>query len=98
MFNTIVLQRGETILTNKEYKGFTPGDTIWGDNANTEGIAMWDIEDEELAKKELAEYRCSYQYDVGQNRWYITEYALEYFESKDCEFIEGSDYDLAETE
>lgn len=49
---------------------------------------MGDLE----AKAELAKYRCEY-YDG----WAI-EYALEYFEAdEDGEFVEGSDYELAES-
>lgn len=93
MFNTIILKKGYARLTNKEYKGFSKGDTIWGIDRNPEELKRWNIEDKEEAEKELAKYRCTYS---GGNLWDIEEYALEYCEcDEEGEFVEGSDYDLA---
>lgn len=94
MFNTIILKKGYARLTDKEYKGFSKGDTIWGVDRDPEELKSWGIEGEEQAKKELAKYKCTYS---GGNFWDIEEYALEYCEcNEDGEFIQGSDFELAE--
>lgn len=94
MFNTIILRHGYARLTDSEYKKFETGDTIWGDNSNPEEIRRWDIGQKEEARKELAKYRCEYSKNYLHD---IEEYALEYCEcDEDGEFLEGSDYDLAE--
>ena len=91
MFNTIILHMGNEILTKKEYKNFRKGDTIWGADSNAEELKRWPIEKEEEAKAELAKFRC--EYEDG----YITEYALEWCEyDEDGEFIDGSNFELAE--
>ncbi len=96
MNNTIILKKGYARLTNNEYKGFSKGDTIWGVDRDPEEVKRWSIEDKEEAEKELAKYRCTYS---GGNVWDIEEYALEYCEcDEEGEFIEGSDYSLAEEE
>lgn len=95
MYNTIILKRGEATLTPREYKNFSEGDTIWGEDRASEELKRWPIEEEAAAKKELKKFRCTYHrlaelYD-------IEEYALEYCEcNEDGEFWEGSDYYLAE--
>ena len=97
MFNTIILKKGSTILTNAEYKGFQAGDTIWGNDYNPVEIRRWGMDDAEAAKAELAKYRCKYDDDGQLHR--IEEYAIEYCEcDEDGDFVEGSDFDLAETE
>lgn len=94
MYNTIILKRGYARLTGNEHKRFQKGDTIYGVDSNPEELQRWVIEDEEEAKKVLAGYKCSYD---GGNVWDIEEYALEYCEcDEDGEFIQGSDYELAE--
>lgn len=94
MFNTIILLKGYQKLTEKEYRKFEKGNTIWGDNSDPEEIKRWNIEEKEDAKKELSKYHCKYQ---GGYDWDIEEYALEYCEcDEDGEFVQGSDYDLAE--
>ena len=96
MFNTIILKKGYEILTDKEHGNFETGGTIWGENAYSEELNRWPIECKEEAQRILAGYRSSYEYDKGQNRWYIEEYALEFCETDDDgEFVEGSDYELA---
>lgn len=93
MTNTINLIKGEERYTEKEWRGFQKGGTLWGtDCVEPEVLKSWPIEKEAEAKAELAKYRCEY-YDG----WAI-EYALEYFEAnEDGEFVEGSDYELAES-
>ena len=94
MFNTIVLNHGYRKLTRNEYKHFQKGDSIWGENSMPEGVEMWDISDKDKALAALAKHKCTYS---NQGEYFeIEEYALEYFESEDGEFIAGSDYDLAE--
>lgn len=94
MTNTIILLKGELRFTKSEYKGFSKGNTIWGDNNEPEEMERWSIEEIAEAKAELAKYRCSYTKD-GE-LYNVTEYALEYCECDgDGEFISGSDYDLA---
>lgn len=95
MFNTIILLKGSALLTKKEYEKFSKGDTIWGDGSNPDEINRWNISDNETAKEELKKYSCSY--NKGTESYSIEEYALEYCEcDEDGEFIQGSDYDLAE--
>ena len=95
MQNTINLLRGEQRYSDSEFKGFQKGETLWGRGDSydaPEVLKSWPIEKEEEAKAELAKYRCEYY-----NNWAI-EYGLEYFEAdEDGEFVEGSDYNLAET-
>lgn len=95
MNNTIILWKNEQRLTSEEWKKFSKGDTIWGNGETPEEVKRWDITDEEEAKKELRNLRCSYEKD---NELYnVTEYALEYCEyDEDGNFVCGSDYDLAE--
>lgn len=95
MNNTIILQKGFAILTENEYKKFNKGGTIWGVDTDPEEIKRWNIEDEAEAKAELAKYKCTYSSDY--NNHYIEEYALEYCEcDEDGDFIQGSDFELAE--
>lgn len=97
MYNTIRLLQGEANLTSAEYKKFSKGDCIWGIDRDPEENKRWPIEQEEEAKAELAKLHCEYK--KGIELWYITEYALEYCEiDEDGNWIDGSDYDLAEEE
>lgn len=98
MNNTIILKKGEAGLTNAtEMKRFEKGDTIWGNDRNPEELKRWNIDQESEANEELAKYRCSYRSN-GHMTW-IEEYVLEYCEcDEDGEFIQGSDFDLAEEE
>lgn len=94
MQTIIRLIKGTAFLTDREYRKFTPGDTVWGNNSEWEEITRWNITDEESAQEELRKYRCSYSGSNGA--WDITEYALEYFEAdEEGEFISGSDYYIA---
>lgn len=95
MTNTIKLLNGEALLTRGEYKKFSKGDTIWGIDREPEEIKRWSIEQEQEAKEELAKHSCTYHENV--ETWSIEEYALEYCEcDEEGEFIQGSDFDLAE--
>lgn len=95
MNNTIILLKGEERLSDSEYKKFTKGDTIFGDNSNPTELKRWNINQSEEAKIELAKYNCSYCKSISL--YYIEEYALEYCEcDEDGEFVQGSDFDLAE--
>lgn len=95
MYNTIMLLKGEACLARREYKEFEKGDTIWGIDRTPEEIKRWSIEQEREAKEELAKYTCTYHEDA--ETWGVEEYALEYCEcDEDGEFVQGSDYDLAE--
>ena len=85
----IILEKGERILTKKEYKTFEKGDAIWGDCSNPEELKRWTIENKNEAEKELEKYKCKYEYGQLQEAYYITEYALEY-----CECDENGDYDF----
>ena len=94
MNNTIVLKKGFARLTDREYKSFSKGDTIFGNNSNPTEIKRWCMDQEDAAKAELKKYKCSYRYGY---LWDIEEFALEYCEcDEDGEFVQGSDYDFAE--
>ena len=96
MNNTIILKKGEAMLSKNEWKSFKQGDTIWGYNSYPEEIKRWDITDEDEAGETLNEYKCSYS---KGNLWHVEEYALEYCKcDEEGEFIEGSDYNLAKEE
>lgn len=96
MHNTIILLKGEETLTNKyEMKNFEKGDSIWGNDSTPEELKRWSMEEETEAKAELAKYKNSYS--TNDVITYIEEYALEYCAcDEDGEFLEGSDYELAE--
>lgn len=97
MNNTIILKKGKEILTSNEYKNFEKGDTIFGNDSEPEELKRWSIEQEDEAKEALKKYNCKYEFASLQKAYYITEYALEYCEcAEDGEFIQGSDFDLAE--
>lgn len=98
MYNTIKLLKGEGNITKKDFENFEAGETIFGDNAEPVELARWVAEDEEDAKAALAKHNCTVSYGELQKTYYIEEYALEYCTcDKDGDFIEGSDYDLAES-
>lgn len=82
-------------MTRSEYKKFSKGDTIWGNNQSPKEIKRWNIEQEEEARKELKNHACIYHENV--ETWSVEEYALEYCEcDENGEFVQGSDYDFAE--
>lgn len=87
---------GSERLTNEEFKKFTKGDSIRGNDVTPTEIKRWSIEDKEEALAELSKYKCSYE-RYNEYLYEIKEYALEYCQcDEDGEFIEGSDYDYAE--
>lgn len=94
MFNTIVLLHGKGEIKEK-------GDTVFGIDCNPEEVQRWSIEQDAEAKAELAKHRCDYNsVRTFYNSTVIDadEWALEYCEcDEDGEFIQGSDYWLAET-
>lgn len=91
--NTIRLLKGEGQYTEKEYKNFTAGDAIYGDNTDPIELARWNITNKAEAEAALAKYKCEYDYGELQNTYYVTEYALEYCDTdEDGEFVDGSDY------
>lgn len=93
---TIILLHGYSVFTWQEYKKFTEGDLIYGENENPEEIARWSIEDEQAAIKELNKYKCSYEHN-SSGTYTVNEYALEYcVTDEEGEFIEGSDFTFAE--
>lgn len=97
MNNTIRLLKGEAELTKREFETFTKGDTIWGADREPEELKRWSIEQAEEARAELAKYKSIYQKNTED--YSIKEYALEYFETDEQgEFVNGSEYDLAEEE
>ncbi len=61
MFNTIILRKGNAFLTNREYKTFEKGSTIWGPDIEGEEIKRWNIEDKDKALAELNKYVCEYR-------------------------------------
>ena len=93
--NTIILQKGDSILTRTEYKKFEKMDTIDGNDTKPEELMRWDIKDESLAIEELKKYRCSYI--QGEQLMYIEEYALMFCECDDNgEFLLGANFIPAE--
>ena len=98
MYNTIILLKGEDRISKEDFENFEPGETIWGDNAEPVELARWVAEDEEEAKAALAEHNCTTSYGELQKIYSVEEYALEYCTyNEDGDFVEGSDYDLAES-
>lgn len=95
MYNTIILKVGEAKLTKAEFDKFSEGDTIFGTDSNPTELQRWKIAEENEAKAQLTKHCC--EYNKGIELYYITEYALEYCEcDEDGEFVQGSDFDLAE--
>lgn len=94
-YNTIILKKGSANLTADEYKNFTKGDTIYGNNSNPELLMRWDYSEENKIKanNELKKHHCLYNKNF--DNYTIEEYALEYCNYYDDEFSDGSDYDLA---
>lgn len=95
MNNTVILKKYEAGLTNREYKEMNYRLCVEGYEGKE--LARWNIEDIDIAKKELAKYK-NKRWTNG-SVWDIEEYALEYCEcDEDGEFIAGSDYDIAKDE
>ena len=93
--NTIILKKGEKELTPAGYKRFQKGDTIFGENSDPEEILRWPIEQKSKALDELKKYHCEYR--KGREDFFVTEHALEWCVcDEDGEFLDGSDFDLAD--
>lgn len=92
--NKINLLKGYGRYTKDEWKRFHKGDTVMTEEP--EILKVYDISEKEKARIDLKAYRCSYE-KSGQ-LYDVEEYALEYFTAdEDGEFVEGSDFDLAES-
>lgn len=93
MNNTIILRHGFGEISEK-------GDTIWGIDSDAQEIKRWGIANETAAKQELSRHKCQYREErtfYGSTVMQADEWALEYCEcDEDGDFIQGSDYDLAE--
>lgn len=97
MFNTIILWHGDAMLSKMEMKKFENGDTVIGGWAGATEVKRWDISDKDEAVAELARKKCTYK--KGIELTYIDEWVLEYCEcDENGEFVEGSDYDVADEE
>lgn len=94
MFNTIILLHNSKKLTSKEYKNFTKGDSIYGNDESPAELKRWSVDCEKQAKDELQKHHCSYE--QGADLYYIEEYALMYCRTdENGEFVEGSDFEFA---
>lgn len=93
MTNTIILRHGFGEITDK-------GDTIWGIDSDAQEVKRWDISDTEAARHELSLHKCQYREETtshGSKVLQADEWALEYCEcDEDGDFVQGSDFDLAE--
>ena len=97
MFNTIILLHGDAVLSKMEMKKFKKGDTVINDWADATEVKRWKMSEKDEAIAELASKKCTYK--KGIELTYIDEWALEYCEcDEDGEFVEGSDYDMADEE
>lgn len=86
-----ILQGEENGIARRDFESQNFGYTIYGQDAEPEEVARYEIADEAEARKEFGKYRCSYNtYDGGSN-WSITEYALDFSEIEEDEdgFIES---------
>ncbi len=90
------LLKSEARLTKEELKGFEKGDLITRNDVNPEELKRWTGEGcREKAMEELKKFNNSYY--MGEQLVDITEYAVETYEAdEDGDFLEGSDYDIAE--
>lgn len=90
------LLKSEARLTKEELKGFEKGNLITGNDVNPEELKRWTGEGcREKAMEELKKFNSSYY--MGEQLADTTEYAVETYEAdEDGDFLEGSDYDIAE--
>lgn len=96
-WNTVILLKGESRMTENEYKKFSPGDTIWGEDENPVELKRWPIAQDAQAMAELSRYKCRYRRLERLHE--AVEYALEYCNTdSEGEFISGSDFEMAGTE
>ena len=90
------LLKSEARLTKEELKGFEKGDLITGNDVNPEELKRWTGEGcREKALEELKKFNSSYY--MEEQLTDVTEYAVETYEADESgEFLDGSDYDIAE--
>lgn len=90
------LLKSEARLTKEELKGFEKGDLIIGNDVNPEELKRWTGEGcHEKALEELKKFNSSYY--MEEQLTDVTEYAVETYEAdEDGNFLDGSDYDIAE--
>lgn len=99
MYNAILLLKGEDRFARSEWNKVDEkeGSTIWQDGANPQELKRWGMEQKKEALEEFEKCKCQYVEPTGDFPGYIKEFALEYCEcDDDGEFVQGSDYDLAE--
>ena len=90
-------KHGDAVLSKMEMKKFKKGDTVINDWADATEVKRWKMSEKDEAIAELASKKCTYK--KGIELTYIDEWALEYCEcDEDGEFVEGSDYDMADEE
>lgn len=90
------LLKSEARFTKEELKGFEKGDLITGNDVNPEELKRWTGEGcREKAMEELKKFNSNYY--MGEQLADVTEYAVETYEAdEDGNFLDGSDYDIAE--
>lgn len=44
-WNTIIMLKGESVLTYREMREFQKGDAIWGNDSSPKEIGRWKMED-----------------------------------------------------
>lgn len=85
------------LIRKKQFKNYFEGDCIYGPNTDPEELKRWTYDQLNEAKAELSKYKCTYH--EHPDCVDVEEYALEYCDTNtDGEFVNGSDYDLAEKE
>lgn len=93
MYNTIRLVHGNGEICEK-------GDTIWGMDSWPIEVKRWSAEEKAEAIATLSKHWCSYWEQETYAGGKVTigdEWALEYFDcDDDGEFVQGSDFGLAE--
>lgn len=100
MNNTIILMHGSATLTINELIRQHQYDSLNGCDSNPIEEMRWSIDQEDLAKAELAKHACTYSLITNDTQLVdIDEWQLEYCEcDEDGEFVSGSDLDYADGE
>ena len=95
MFNTIILWKTISRLTEREFKDFHRGDAAMEHDGGTEELCRGSIGEKDAAYAELRKHKNEYY--LGNQVKRIEEYGLEFCEyNEDGEYVNGSDYDFAE--
>lgn len=93
MNNTIILRHGFGEIADK-------GDTIWGIDSDAQEVKRWIASDEAVARDELNRHKCQYHEESTFHGFKVLqadEWALEFCEcDENGDFVQGSDYELAE--